>query len=62
MHQGYKVEFLADATGTLDLDNAAGKVKAEELQRSILCAQQMMISEVISTQNWIARISEQVAS
>ncbi|MCU0713310.1 MAG: cysteine hydrolase [Pirellula sp.] len=62
MHQGYKVEFMADATGTLSLDNAAGKVTAEELHRSILCAQQMMISEVISTQNWIARISEQIAS
>lgn len=62
MHQGYKVEFLADATGTLSLENAAGQVSAEELHRSILCAQQMMISEVISTQNWIARISEQVAS
>lgn len=62
MHQGYKVEFLSDATGTLSLDNAAGQVSAEELHRSILCAQQMMISDVISTQNWIARISEQVAS
>ena len=62
MHQGYKVEFLADATGTLDLDNAAGKVKAEELHRSILCSQQMMISEVISTQDWITRISERVAT
>lgn len=62
MHQGYKVEFLADATGTLSLDNAAGRVTSEELHRSILCAQQMMISEVVSTQSWIARISEHTSS
>jgi nicotinamidase-related amidase len=57
VHQGYKVEFLCDATGTLDLDNAAGQVCAEELQRAFLCAQQMMFSEVLSTRDWIARIS-----
>jgi len=57
MHQGYKVEFLSDATGTLDIENAAGRVTAEELHRSILCAQQMMISEVIATTEWIQRLS-----
>ncbi len=55
MHRGYAVEFLADATGTLPLENAAGQVTAEELQRSILCAQQMMISEVIDLETWMGR-------
>ena len=40
VHRGFNVEFLSDATGTLPLDNSAGQVSAEELQRAILCAQQ----------------------
>lgn len=56
VHRGFKVEFLSDATGTLPLDNSAGKVSAEELQRSILCAQQHLLSEVISTADWLKRI------
>jgi nicotinamidase-related amidase len=56
VHRGFKVEFLSDATGTLPLDNAGGKVTAEELQRSILAAQQHLLSEVISTKDWLARV------
>ena len=44
VHRGFNVEFLSDATGTLPLKNAAGEVTAEELQRAILCAQQMLLS------------------
>ena len=57
VHRGFTVEFLGDATGTLALENAAGAVTAEELQRSILCAQQMLLSEVISTDVWCGRVS-----
>ncbi len=56
VHRGFMVEFLADATGTLDLSNSAGDVKAEELHRSILCAQQMMLSEVLDTPTWLKRL------
>ncbi len=56
MHLGYKVEFLSDATGTLPVSNSAGAVTAEELHRSILCAQQMFISEVLSSAAWLDRI------
>jgi nicotinamidase-related amidase len=54
-HHGYKVEFLRDATGTLDVENKAGKVTAEEMQRSILVAQQMFISDVIGHADWTSR-------
>ena len=57
VHRGFTVEFLSDATGTLPLKNAAGKISAEELQRAILCAQQMLLSEVISTDMWCRRIA-----
>ncbi|MFG0263350.1 MAG: cysteine hydrolase family protein [Novipirellula sp. JB048] len=55
-HRGYKVEFLSDATGTLDVENEAGSVTAEQLQASILVSQQMFISEVIGTDTWLARL------
>lgn len=57
-HRGYKVEFLRDATGTLSVENAAGSASAEQLQTSILVAQQMFISEVIGNDCWIARTGE----
>lgn len=55
-HLGYKVEFLSDATGTLPVENSAGAATAEELQRSILVAQQMFLSEVLDSKTWIARL------
>ena len=55
-HRGYSVEFLRDATGTLDVENKAGSVTAEQLHESILVAQQMFISDVIDTQTWLKRI------
>ncbi len=55
-HHGYKVEFLNDATGTLDVQNEAGSVTAEQLHESILVSQQMFISQVLSTQDWFSRI------
>jgi nicotinamidase-related amidase len=56
MHLGYKVEFLRDATGTLTIENEAGKAEDEELQRSILVSQQMFISDVVSNEAWLGRI------
>jgi nicotinamidase-related amidase len=55
-HRGYKVEFLRDATGTLDVENKAGSVSAENLHESILVAQQMFISDVIDKETWLKRI------
>jgi nicotinamidase-related amidase len=56
VHRGFAVEFLGDATGTLAVSNSAGSVTAEEMQRSILCAQQMLLSEVVDTTNWLGRL------
>jgi nicotinamidase-related amidase len=55
-HRGYKVEFLSDATGTLDVQNKAGAVTAEQLHEAILVAQQMFISDVIDTSTWLTRL------
>jgi nicotinamidase-related amidase len=57
LHLGYTVEFLSDATGTLDISNYAGKVSAEELHRAILVTQAMRFSKVISADDWIRVIT-----
>lgn len=51
-HRGLGVEFLSDATGTLDISNQAGKVSAEELHRAILVTQAMRFSRVLTTVQW----------
>ena len=52
-HLGFGVEFLSDATGTLDFKNEAGAVSAEELHRATLVTQQMRFSRVLPTQEWL---------
>lgn len=56
-HMGYKVEFLSDATGTLDFSNNAGKVSAEQLHNAILVTQASVFSKVMSTGDWIKQLS-----
>jgi len=56
-HLGFNTEFLSDATGTLDVSNAAGTATADEIQRSILCAQQQFLSDVLPVSEWINRLS-----
>ncbi|MCC6509535.1 MAG: cysteine hydrolase [Pirellulaceae bacterium] len=55
-HRGYQVEFLRDATGTLDVENKAGSVTAEQLHQAILVSQQMFISDVIDQATWLQRV------
>jgi len=52
-HLGFAVEFLSDATGTLDFSNQAGSITAEELHKAILITQAMRFSRVMSTQDWL---------
>ena len=56
VHLGGKVEFLSDATGTLDFTNSAGTVSAEELHRAILVTQQWRFSKVLSAADWAASL------
>jgi nicotinamidase-related amidase len=55
-HLGFAVEFLSDATGTLDITNDAGTAKAEELQRAILVTQAMRFAKVMTTSAWLKTI------
>ncbi len=58
VHLGFNVEFLSDATGTLDFKNDAGSVTAEELHRAALVTQQMRFSQVLPTDAWIELLSK----
>jgi hypothetical protein len=40
----------------LTVENSAGVATAEEMHRSILVAQQMFISDVVSSEDWKTRI------
>jgi len=53
VHLGFSVEFLSDATGTLQVSNYAGTVTAEELHRAVLVTQAMRFSKVLTTEEWI---------
>ena len=52
-HRKYTVNFLADATGTLDVANRAGSATAEDLHRATLVTQQQRFSRVLRTDEWI---------
>ncbi|MEO1785025.1 cysteine hydrolase family protein [Thermodesulfobium sp. 4217-1] len=56
MHKGFFVEFLSDATGTLDISNYAGSISAEQLHNAILITQAMRFSKVLTTHEWIENI------
>ncbi len=56
MQLGFNVEFLSDATGTLNVANSAGEISAEDLHKAILVTQAMKFSKVISTDEWIKKV------
>ncbi len=61
-HLGFSVEFLSDATGTLDFETKATKATAEELHRSTLVAQESFFSNVMTTSEWIKEVQESLKS
>jgi len=57
-HDGLTVEFLADATGSLPYENAAGKASAEEIHRVYSTVFHSNFAAVTSTANWIKAVQE----
>ncbi len=49
---GFTVEFLSDATGTIDLVNEAGTVSAAALHLSVLVTMQSEFAAVATTAEW----------
>lgn len=48
-HLGLNVEFLSDATGTLDSENEAGRVDGATLHEAVLVTQQSGFARVVSS-------------
>lgn len=61
LHLGFRVEFLADATGTLDISNRAGSVSAGDLHGAILAVQQSRFATVLRTADWISSLAQAIA-
>ena len=61
-HRGLAVEILNDATGTLPLENVGGTATGEELHRATLVAQGQFLADVVSTDDWVGRLAEGLAS
>jgi nicotinamidase-related amidase len=55
-HAGFDVEFLSDATGTLDFESAVGAATGEELHRAVLVTHHDMFSQVMTTDEWKQRV------
>ena len=56
-HLGLNVEFLSDATGTLDVENRAGRVDGATLHNAVLVAQQSGFAQVVSSRAWIENLT-----
>lgn len=52
-HKGYSVEFLSDATGTIDVTNNVGTISSKDLHYATLITQSLGFSHIVSTAEWI---------
>jgi nicotinamidase-related amidase len=53
MHEGYSVEFLADAAGSLPYQNKAGSATAAEIHHVVTVVMESAYAAVLSTDEWI---------
>ncbi|UXY15209.1 cysteine hydrolase [Chitiniphilus purpureus] len=60
-HEGYAVEFLSDASGTLPLANRAGSASAEEIHRVTLVVMQSGFAAVLRTEEWVETLASGAA-
>ncbi|EIK47053.1 isochorismatase hydrolase [Cellvibrio sp. BR] len=60
-HEGYKVEYLSDATGALPYENAGGKASAEEIHRVFSTVFHSNFAAVATTQEWIGAVNNNAA-
>lgn len=52
-YKGYYVEFLSDATGTIDVSNKIGTISSKDLHKATLITQSLRFSNVISSVEWM---------
>lgn len=57
VHDGFAVEYLADASGSLPYENRAGRASAEEIHRVFTVVMQSRFAAVAGTDEWIAALA-----
>ena len=57
-HEGWKVELLHDASGSLPYENAAGKASAEEIHRAFTVVMNTGFAAVASTDEWLQAVRD----
>ncbi|MGB8516579.1 MAG: isochorismatase family protein, partial [Gallionella sp.] len=55
-HNGFSVEFISDASGSVPYENRAGQASAEEIHRVISVVLQSRFAAVMSATEWIAML------
>ena len=60
-HEGWKVELLHDASGSLPYANAVGAASAEEIHRVFSVVMHTGFAAVVSTDQWLAALTAGVA-
>lgn len=58
MHAGFRMELLADASGSLPYVNRAGSATAEEIHRVVTVVMQARFAAVLSTDQWLACMAD----
>ena len=56
-HEGWQVEFLDDASGSLPYANSAGAATAEEIHRVFSVVLHSSFAAVASTADWLAAVA-----
>jgi nicotinamidase-related amidase len=56
MHEGFEVEFLSDAAGSLPYKNRAGSASAKQIHEVVCVVMESTFAAVISTDEWIASL------
>ena len=56
-HEGWKVELLHDAAGSLPYTNAIGSATAEEIHRVFTVVMHTGFAAVVSTDDWLAAVA-----
>ena len=57
IQEGFSVEFLVDASGSLSYCNSAGSASAEDLHRAFSVVMQSRFAAVANTDQWIAALA-----
>lgn len=57
-HEGWKLELLQDASGSLPYSNSAGSASAEEIHRAFTVVMNTGFAAVVSTDQWLAAVQD----